>query len=276
MATLPKDQRHHAPSRFAGSSLVDYGILKTTAQKPIRILPDLNIVKIGGQSCFDYGKKVIYPLVKEIVQIRKKHKLLLVTGAGTRARHAYDIGIDLGLPTGVLAVLGSQVAKQNAIMLYHLLAKNGGVRVTHDQLDTLSQFLHADYIPVIAGMPPYGYWEHPPAIGNVPVHRTDTGAYLLAEVLGAKKIIYVKDERGLFTHDPKTHPQAKFIPQIGVGELLKKDLPDLVIERAVLTLMQQARFATQIQIINGHQVGNLTKALNGQPVGSIIFANENR
>jgi len=29
--------------------------------------------------------------------------MIIGTGAGTRARHAYSVGIDLGMPTGVLA-----------------------------------------------------------------------------------------------------------------------------------------------------------------------------
>jgi hypothetical protein len=32
--------------------------------------------------------------------------MILGTGAGTRARHVYSLAIDLGLPFGVLTVLG--------------------------------------------------------------------------------------------------------------------------------------------------------------------------
>lgn len=33
---------------------------------PIRVLPDANVIKIGGQSIFDRGKAAVWPLVKEI------------------------------------------------------------------------------------------------------------------------------------------------------------------------------------------------------------------
>ena len=46
-----------------------------------------------------------------------KHRMILGTGAGTRARHLYSVAIDLGLPVGVLTVLGTAVAWQNAQML---------------------------------------------------------------------------------------------------------------------------------------------------------------
>jgi glutamate 5-kinase len=42
--------------------------------------------------------------------------------------------------------------------------------------------------------------------GRIPPHRTDAGAFLTAEVVGARCCILVTDERGLFTHDPKKDP----------------------------------------------------------------------
>ena len=68
-------------------------------------------------------------------------------------------------------------------------------------------------------MPPYIYWQPNPAVGRIPPHRTDTGAYLVSEVFGARSMIYVKDEDGLYTADPKKDRGATFIPQITVDEL---------------------------------------------------------
>ena len=90
-----------------------------------RILPDATVIKIGGQSVIDRGRAAVYPLVDEIVAVRKDHKLLIGTGAGTRARHLYSIAAGLGLPAGVLTQLGASVADQNAAMLGQLLAKYG-------------------------------------------------------------------------------------------------------------------------------------------------------
>ena len=51
-----------------------------------RIHPDAAVIKIGGQSVIDRGRAAGYPLVDEIVAARSAHKLLIGTGAGTRAR----------------------------------------------------------------------------------------------------------------------------------------------------------------------------------------------
>jgi molybdenum storage protein len=44
-----------------------------------------------------------------------------------------------------------------------------------------------------------------------------------------------------------------------------------VVERAVLDLMLTARHIREIQFVNGLKSGQLSAALAGQPVGTIIF-----
>jgi molybdenum storage protein len=121
-------------------------------------------------------------------------------------------------------------------------------------------------------MPPYTFWQPNPAVGRIPPHRTDTGAYLVSEVFGARSMIYVKDEDGLYTADPKKDENAKFIPSITLDELDALDLDDVVVERSVLELMRNAQHRRSIQVINGLKPGNLTAALNGEHVGTIISA----
>src|SRR6516164_7507541 len=105
-------------------SLTDPELLAATEEAAdFRILPDATVIKIGGQSVIDRGRVAVYPLVDEIVAVRNAHKLLIGTGAGTRARHLYSIAAGLGLPAGVLSQLGASVANQNAAILGQLLAK---------------------------------------------------------------------------------------------------------------------------------------------------------
>src|ERR1700687_5111171 len=104
--------------QLVGGSLTDAALMQATESTPdYAILPWVNVVKIGGQSIMDRGRSAVYPLVDEIVANLKRHKMILGTGAGTRARHVYSQAIDLGLPIGVLTVLGTAVAWQNAQML---------------------------------------------------------------------------------------------------------------------------------------------------------------
>ena len=66
--------------------------------------------------------------------------------------------------------------------------------------------------------------------------------------------------------------EAQFIAQISAAELIAKDLPTLPIDRLVLELMANAKHVKEIQIVNGLTPGNITKALDGEHVGTIISA----
>ena len=267
--------RREIETRFMGESLSDKDLMESTEGEVIRILPDVNVVKIGGQSILDRGRPAVYPILDEIVKNKKKHKLLLCVGGGTRARHAYEIALDLELPTGVIAAVGEATPRQNARMLQMLLAKHGGIYLLPDDFEKLPLYFALDCLPIMSGMAPYDYWEKPSETGRIPANRTDSGTYLSAEFLGARSLIYIKDEDGLYTDDPKKNPRAKLIPKISVQELLERDLPDLIVERVVLQNMLHARHIRQIQIINGLKKGNLTKALDGKHVGTIIYVADN-
>jgi molybdenum storage protein len=263
-----------AASLLTGS-LSDEDILRATNDTPdLALLPDAQVIKIGGQSLIDRGRKALFPLVDEIGILLADHQIIIGTGAGTRARHVYSLGLDLGLPTGVLTVLGSAVAAQNARMVHWLLARHGIPFINFEEFGALPHYLAERHAVVFPGMVPYNLWERAPEIGRIPPHRTDTGCYLVSEVWGARSMVYVKDENGLYTADPKKDPNARFIPRISVRELIAMDLGDLVIERAVLEFMQRARHTKQIQIINGLIPGNLTRALNGEHVGTVVYLDE--
>jgi molybdenum storage protein len=260
--------------QLLSGSLTDASVQQATEDTPnFAILPWVNVVKIGGQSIMDRGRSAVYPLVKEIVANLGQHKMILGTGAGTRARHIYSLAIDLGLPTGVLTVLGTAVAWQNAQMLHYLMAQYGIPFIEPEGFNTLPHYLMERSAVICQGMPPYKLWEPNPATGRIPPQRTDTGCFLIAEVFGARKMIYVKDEDGLYTADPKKDPSCRYIPRISVQELLALDLEDLIVERAVLEFMMRARNMREIQFVNGLKPGQLTAALNGEPVGTIIYKN---
>src|SRR2546429_1698671 len=131
---------------------VQMGLLDT--QPVIQILPDANVIKIGGQSFIDRGRAAVFPIIEEVVENLPRHKMIIGTGAGTRARHAYSVGLDLGVPTGVLSVLGFFVSIQNAKMIHYLLAKHGIPSIEPAQFAQLPLYLAERQAVVSVGMPP--------------------------------------------------------------------------------------------------------------------------
>ena len=266
-------KRFELLSGLQGETLVRKGMhRKGGTRDQIRIAPDLNVIKIGGHGAIDYGRQVMHPLCEEIGGLSKKNQMLVVTGGGGRVRHIMDIGMDLGMPTGVLAELSAKISEQNAIMVAILLSKYNGTRIHSADLLDLPMLLKLGMLPVMHGTPPYGLYEHPSRNDQIPPHRTDTGAFLIAEVLGARSCIIGKNVDGLYMEDPGKNPDAELIKDITATELIRLDLEDLVVERMVIELLNNAANIREVRIINCHVRGNIEKAINGKNVGTIIRA----
>ncbi|PID72217.1 MAG: uridine kinase [Desulfobulbus propionicus] len=264
-------KRLHVESPLMGESLVSnsfIGELDIAPQE--KLYPDVKIVKIGGQSICDRGVKALPAILKELVANRTDHKILITTGGGTRSRHIYTIGLEMGMPTGVIAKFGSMVSEQNALMIATLLSPWGGVKISHSDIVKLPAYFAEGIIPVMHGMPPYDYFAIKPQVGRIPIHRTDVGLVILADLIGSENVLFIKDENGLYTDDPKKNPNAEFIPEIGAQDLLDKNQDDLVIERPCLEIIQNSEVIEKVQIVNGMVPGNITKALNGEHVGTYI------
>ncbi len=266
-------ERFEIGSKLRGESLVRRGLLRETeGVRQVRIMPDLNVIKIGGHGVIDYGREVIYPLVDEIGELSRNHKILVATGGGARVRHILDVGIDLGMPTGVLAELAGKISEQNAIMMSLLFSKYNGVRIHTGDLLNLPSLISLGMLPVVQGTPPYGLYEHPPKLGSIPPHRTDTGAFLMAEVVGGRNCILGKNVNGLYAENPFENPDAEFIAEITADELLEMNMEDMVLEPMAVELLRDAVHVREIKVVNAHVPGNITKAINGERIGTRIRA----
>jgi molybdenum storage protein len=264
-------KRLHVKSKLMGESLVSRSFAEGYDVAPQqRLFPDVHVLKIGGQSICDLGKKALPAVVKEIAANKMKHKMFLLTGGGTRSRHIYAIGLELGMPTGVISKFGSSISEQNALLVATLLSPWGGIKIGHDEVLKLPTYFAQGCIPVMHGMPPYDYYALPSPKWRIPIHRTDVGTLIVADLIGAKSCILVKDEDGLYTDNPKKNKKAKFIEKISAGELIHRNLDDLIIERPCLEILQNSEVLDRIQIVNGLKKGNITKALAGKHVGTII------
>ncbi|MDY0339789.1 MAG: uridine kinase [Coriobacteriia bacterium] len=264
-------KRLHIKSRLMGESLVSESFLDSLEVAPQRrLFPDVTVMKIGGQSICDRGRHALPGVVDEIIANKDEHKMLLMTGGGTRSRHIYAIGLELGMPTGIIAAFGSSVSQQNALLLATMMAEHGGIEIDQDAVMKLPNYFAQGCVPVTQGMPPYDFFAIPPERGRIPIHRTDVGALLMADLIGAKAMIYVKDERGLYTDDPKKDPDAEFIPEITVDELEARQQDDLILERPCIDILRNSQVLDHVQIINGLERGNITRALKGEHVGTII------
>jgi molybdenum storage protein len=261
----------HVTSPLARQTLLDNKLTRPVAGgRPIRILPWLQVVKIGGRSIMDRGAEAILPIVEELRRLLPEHRMLILTGAGIRARHLYGVGLDLGLPVGSLAPLAAKEAGQNGHILSFLLAPEGVSYIEHPTIaNQLSIHLSAARAVVGSAFPPYHHHEFP--ISRIPPHRADAGAFLIADALGAAGLTIVEDVDGVYDSDPNG-PDAKtaqLIREIKSADLAKSN-GTLPFDRVLLELMANARHIERVQLINGRNPGRLTAALRGEHVGTII------
>jgi molybdenum storage protein len=199
-----------------------------------------------------------------------EHRLLILTGAGIRARHVYGVGLDLGLPVGSLAPLAATEAGQNGHILASLLAPESVSYVEHPTIaNQLAIHLSAARAVVGSAFPPYHHHEFPGS--RIPPHRADTGAFLLADALGAAGLTIIEDVDGVYTADPNgpDGKKAQLLRETSAADLAKFK-GTLPVDRAFVEVIATARHIEHVQVVNGLVPGRLTAALRGEHVGTII------
>ena len=265
----------HVASPLARQTLLDSDLTRPVAGgRPIRLLPWVQVVKIGGRSIMDRGAEAILPIVEELRKVMQEHRLLILTGAGIRARHLYSVALDLGLPVGSLAPLAASEAGQNGHILAALLAPEGVAYIEHGTIaNQLAIHLSAARAVVGSAFPPYHHHEFPGS--RIPIHRADAGAFLLADALGAAGLTIVEDVDGVY----RFRSQGR---RRGEGEIAARD------ERGRPRKAQgHAAVRPRAARDHGHcappragagrerpRPGRLTAALRGEHVGTIIRAGE--
>jgi molybdenum storage protein len=267
------DGRTHIQSPLMRESLQDRRVTAgTDSDRDVHIFPEAALIGIGGQSIFDRGRAAILPLVDEIAAIKQqegKHMVLAV-GGGTRVRHTLSVALDLGLPVGGIAQLIGAMEELNAILLNALLAKHGSMPMQRDHFWDLPLYFASGILPIAISIPPYHFWEPPPDDGVLPQHGSDFGLFQLAEVLSMGQLIYVKDQDGLYDKDPALHADARHIPRITLEELLANPLPTNILDEELFRAWASAKNIKRVQIVNGLVPGQLTRAVRGEDVGTVI------
>ena len=247
------------PSALMRQTLLDRELVKPVERPVIRVLPWLTVVSIGGRAIIDRGRDALLPVVDELRALLPEHRMLILTGAGIRARHVLGVGLDLGLPTGVLASLASVESEQNGHLRRGAAGRRGRV-----------------VPPARRRGPPAGRApgrgarrrvERVPALrpARVPARgRQDPGRTAPTRArscsptpTGPSALVYVKD-RDLGT------------ATIGAAEL--RDRGDSPVDALVLDLMANAKHVREIHVVNGRDRGALTDAVNGKPAGTVIAA----
>ena len=106
---------------------------------------------------------------------------------------------------------------------------------------------------------------------------------IVTSIVGADLLILLSDIDGLYTDDPNTNPDARFISQV---DRIDDDLLDMgkstsgsnVGTGGMATKLIAARIATgsgaDMVIANGNDIDNITKVMAGEDVGTLFVSNK--
>jgi len=101
--------------------------------------------------------------------------------------------------------------------------------------------------------------------GN-PFFTTDTCAALRASELDADLLIKATKVEGVYSDDPQKSPDAKLFEKLSFNDVLKKNLR--IMDHAAISLCRDSNIP--IIVLNIFKQGNITKAICGEPVGTLI------
>ena len=101
--------------------------------------------------------------------------------------------------------------------------------------------------------------------GN-PFFTTDTCAALRASELEADLLIKATTVDGVYSDDPKKNPNAKLFDKLSYQDVFEKNLR--VMDLSAVSLCRDNKIP--IVVINIFKTGNLSKAIRGEAVGTVI------
>ena len=101
--------------------------------------------------------------------------------------------------------------------------------------------------------------------GN-PFFTTDTCAALRASELDMDLLIKATKVEGVFSDDPKKNPDATLFEKLSYDEVLSKGLR--IMDHSAITLCRDN--GIPVIVLNIFEKGNITKALCGQRIGTLI------
>ena len=216
------------------------------------------VVSVGGSVLLrgEGDARYVGELADLLREVGRSRGLVVTTGGGRTAREYIQLGAELGLTDVELDELGIDVTRLHARLLAGRLGSPTASHPPSTVREAVEAVRHG--YPVVLG-------------GTEPGHTTDAVAALIAVRLRAERVVNATDVDGLYDADPKRHPEAHRIERLPWSELLQllrrstQGEPGQNFPFDRLGAEALARAAIPLAIVKGRDLGNLGKALRGEP-----------
>jgi len=164
------------------------------------------VLSIGGSAVMPEGKPNL-SLLQELAEVFRKSRnsFGVVVGGGPPARLYANAARELGASEFDADQIAIMSTKQNA----KLMLSAFGDLAPSDVIEDFAEAREAAkcYNVVVMG-------------GTIPGITTDTDSVLLAEAIGAKRLVNVSNVSGIYESDPKTNKNAKKFDSLNYEQLI--------------------------------------------------------
>jgi len=228
------------------------------------------LLKLSGESfCeqggFGIGGEQLESIAARVAEVSKLGpQVAVVVGAGNFIR-GHKFSQKTQIPRNTADYMGMLTTIINACALQESLEKIGATTRVMSAIDVEAlcepfilrramRHFEQGRIVILAG-----------GTGN-PFFTTDTCAALRAAELEADLLIKATKVDGVYSDDPEKNPKAKLFDRLSYQEVLEKNLR--VMDHSAISLCRDNKIP--IIVLNIFKKGNITKAIRGDLVGTVI------
>lgn len=220
----------------------------------------MNIVLSIGGSVVGRDQDRISRYAKMLRDVASDHTVFVVVGGGETARDYIEKARTFGAGEAFCDAIGIAVTRLNARLLIAALGHDAYPVPPETQEDALVASLSGRI--VVMG-------------GTIPGHTTDAVAAILAEYAQADLLINATATDGIYTKDPKKHPDAVKLDEISPERLVELIAAERMGAGANLPLDMLAakiieRSGILTVVIDGSDPSNVLAALRGGQIGTYV------
>ncbi|HEY3998140.1 MAG TPA: UMP kinase [Candidatus Xenobia bacterium] len=227
-----------------------------------RILLKLSGEALSGPSRFGIDRALVERYAREIKDVRAMGvEVAVVVGGGNIWRGRMAPRMDRGTADymGMIATVINALALQDALEHLKVVTR---VQTAIEMRAVAEPFIkrramrHMEKgrVVIFAG-----------GTGN-PYFTTDTTAALRALEIGAQAILKATQVDGIYTQDPKLHPDAQKYRELTYMEVLKQELK--VMDAPAVALCSENKLP--IYVFNLDVDGNIRKIVQGDDIGTVV------
>ncbi len=255
------------------------------------------VIKIGSSSLIhqetgglDYLK--LEKLVRIICDLKNQDKDVVLVSSGAIGVGAMSLGLQKKPKTTSLRQACAAVGQGQLMMIYQKLFYEyhrtaAQVLLTFDvissderrknAINTFEELLQLDVVPIVNENDTVAIDE---LDDSVAFGDNDTLSAIVASMIHADLLILLTDIDGLYTDDPRSHPEARLIPVVErIDDRIRKmakDAGSSLGTGGMTTKIAAARIAansdSDMVIVSGKDIDNINRVMAGEDIGTLFLA----